>query len=142
VRRRNFLEAAAAAVLLPAQMAFAKAAAPRVAVVGGGFAGASCARALRKADPRIAVTLVEASAVFLACPLTNSVIAGLREMDRQRFTYQAVQADGVAFAPVAAASIDPRGRTVMLADGTRVPYDRLVLAPGIDIRWDAVPGYD
>ena len=142
MRRRNFLEAAAAAVLLPAQMAFAKAAAPRVAVVGGGFAGASCARALRKADPRIAVTLVEASAVFLACPLTNSVIAGLREMDRQRFTYQAVQADGVAFAPVAAASIDPRGRTVMLADGTRVPYDRLVLAPGIDIRWDAVPGYD
>jgi len=117
-------------------------AAARVAVIGGGFAGASCARALKKADPRIAVTLVEPNPVFFACPSSNAVIAGLREMDRQRFTYEKVRADGVVVAPVAAAAVDATGRTVTLADGTRLRYDRLVMAPGIEIRWDALPGYD
>ena len=49
-------------------------------VVGGGFAGASCARALKKLDPRITVTLVEASQTFTACPFSNAVIAGLRDL--------------------------------------------------------------
>ena len=56
--------------------------APRVVVVGGGFAGATCARALKKLDPRIAVTLVEANRTFTACPFSNLVIAGLRELER------------------------------------------------------------
>jgi sulfide dehydrogenase [flavocytochrome c] flavoprotein subunit len=142
VKRRGFLGAAATTAALPAQVLRGQPSAPRVAVVGGGFAGASCARALRKADPRIAVTLVEQSAVFHACPMSNAVIAGLREMEQQRFTYEALRADGVALAPLAAAAIDPRARSVALSDGTRVGYDRLVLAPGIDIRWDALPGYD
>ncbi|HEX4585362.1 MAG TPA: NAD(P)/FAD-dependent oxidoreductase [Burkholderiaceae bacterium] len=139
MKRRRFLGVAAAA--LAAQVVRGQAA-PRVAVVGGGFAGASCARSLKKADPRIAVTLVEQSSVFHACPMSNAVIAGLRQMDSQRFTYQAVRADGVTVALLAATSIDPRARSVALADGTRLSYDRLVLAPGIDIRWNALPGYD
>jgi NADPH-dependent 2,4-dienoyl-CoA reductase/sulfur reductase-like enzyme len=142
VKRRAFLGVAAATAALAAQVVRAQASAPRVAVVGGGFAGASCARALKRADPRIAVTLVEASTLFHACPMSNAVIAGLREMDRQRFTYEAVRADGVAVALLAATSIDPRARSVALSDGTHLSYDRLVLAPGIDIRWNALPGYD
>lgn len=142
MRRRGFLGAAAVAAALPMRVLHGQASAPRVVVIGGGFAGASCARALRKLDPHIAVTLVEPSAAFLACPMSNAVIAGLRDMDQQRFTYEAVRADGVTLASLAAAAIDSNARTVSLSDGTRLNYDRLVLAPGIDIRWDALPGYD
>ena len=127
---------------MPARILHAQAPAPRVAIIGGGFAGASCARALKKADPRIAVTLVEPNAVFHACPLSNAVIAGLREIEQQRFTYEAVRRDGVTLAPLAATAVDATARRVVLSDGTRLAYDRLVLAPGIDIRWDALPGYD
>ena len=87
--RREFLKTAAAggcAALLPAPL-LAQGAAPRVVVVGGGFAGASCARALKRADPRIAVTLVEANRTFTACPFSNGVIAGLRELSAQQFGY-------------------------------------------------------
>ena len=143
--RREFLKSAlgvAAATVLGPVPAVAQGAAPRVVVVGGGFAGASCARALRTADPRIAVTLVEANATFTACPLSNAVIGGLRELSAQQFTYERLAADGVALARTTATAVDAPARSVTLADGARLPYDRLVLAPGIDIRWGALPGYD
>jgi sulfide dehydrogenase [flavocytochrome c] flavoprotein chain len=142
--RRQFLKlgvaATASAALSPAP-SFAQAA-PRVVVVGGGFAGATCARALRQANPRIAVTLVEANATFIACPLSNAVIGGLRELSAQQFTYERVAADGITIARTTATGVDAQARSVTLMDGARVPYDRLVLAPGIDIRWGALPGYD
>jgi len=143
--RREFLKlgvaAAASAALLPVPT-FAQGAAPRAVVVGGGFAGASCARAIRQADPRIAVTLVEANSTFTACPFSNAVIGGLRELSAQQFTYERVAADGIAVARAIATAVDAQARSVSLADGTSLPYDRLVLAPGIDIRWGALPGYD
>jgi len=141
--RREFLKlgAAASAALLP-RFAFAQGAAPRVVVVGGGFAGASCARALRQADPKITVTLVEANATFTACPFSNAVIGGLRAIEAQQFTYERIAADGITIARGIANAVDAQARTVTLADGVRLPYDRLVLAPGIDIRWGALPGYD
>ena len=139
--RREFLKlgVAASTALLPLA-ARAQGTAPRVVVVGGGFAGASCARALRQADGRIAVTLVEANATFTACPFSNAVIGGLRELRAQQFTYDRVAADGIVVARAMATAVD--AQSVTLADGARLPYDRLVLAPGIDIRWDALPGYD
>jgi NADPH-dependent 2,4-dienoyl-CoA reductase/sulfur reductase-like enzyme len=143
--RREFLRSALGMVAVTALRpvpAVAQGAAPRVVVVGGGFAGASCARALRTADPRIAVTLVEANATFTACPLSNAVIGGLRELSEQQFTYERLAADGVALARTTATAVDAPARSVTLADGARLPYDRLVLAPGIDIRWGALPGYD
>jgi sulfide dehydrogenase [flavocytochrome c] flavoprotein chain len=115
--------------------------APRVVIVGGGFAGASAARALRRADPRIAITLVEANQTFTACPFSNGVIAGLRDLTAQQFGYDKVAADGIAVAITAANAVDPATRTVSLGNGQRLPYDRLVLAPGIDLRWDALLGY-
>jgi NADPH-dependent 2,4-dienoyl-CoA reductase/sulfur reductase-like enzyme len=141
--RRDFLKlgAAASAALLP-RLSFAQGAAPRVVVVGGGFAGASCARALRQADPKIAVTLVEANATFTACPFSNAVIGGLRAIEAQQFTYERIAADGITIARGIASAVDAQARTVTVADGARLPYDRLVLAPGIDIRWGALPGYD
>ena len=67
--------------------------APRVVVVGGGFGGATAARFLRRADPRIDVVLVEPNAIFTACPFSNEVIAGLRDIAAQRFDYQGIAAD-------------------------------------------------
>jgi NADPH-dependent 2,4-dienoyl-CoA reductase/sulfur reductase-like enzyme len=139
--RRKLLGTAVLAGLSP-RVLLAQGAAPRVVVVGGGFAGASCARTLRRIDPRIAVTLVEPSTTFIACPFSNAVIAGLRELSAQQFSYETLAADGILLARASATAVDPRARAVTLADGRRLPYDRLVLAPGIDIRWDALPGYN
>ena len=141
--RRAFLKSAAAlasAGFLP--LPLRAQVAPRVIVVGGGFAGASCVRALRQADPGIAVTLIEANATFTACPFSNAVIAGWREIGAQQFGYGKLVAEGIAVIRTRANAIDPIARIVTLADGARLPYDRLVLAPGIDLRWDALPGYD
>src|SRR6266702_1791184 len=144
--RRNVVRgiaATAAASMLPTMFSwpsFAQAAA-RIVVVGGGFGGASCARALRKLDPRLQVTLIEPSRIFTACPFSNEVIAGLRELPAQQFTYDSIAGEGVTVIVQAAAKIDPQARKVGLADGGSVSYDRLVLAPGIDLRFDALPGY-
>ncbi len=141
--RREFLASAASAATASALMpapALAQAA-PRVVVIGGGFAGASAARALKKADPRIAVTLVESSRIFTACPFSNLVIGGLRALEAQQFGYDKVAADGIELAFATATRVDPQARTVALEGGTTLPYDRLVVAPGIDIRWDGLPGY-
>ncbi len=142
VSRRDFLRrtaATAAAVSLSAP-AIAQKASNRVVVVGGGFAGATCARALKHIDPRTSVTLVEASHTFTACPFSNNVIAGLRDLKEQQFDYKKLEgAVEVTFEP--ATRVDTDARTVIIGDAGRLPYDRLVLAPGIDIRWDGLPGY-
>jgi NADPH-dependent 2,4-dienoyl-CoA reductase/sulfur reductase-like enzyme len=116
--------------------------AARIVVIGGGFGGAACARALRRIDGRLQVTLVEPNRTFTACPFSNEVIAGLRDIEAQQFGYDRIAADGVSVVAQAAVKIDPQARTVGLADGTLLAYDRLVLAPGIDLRFDALPGYD
>jgi sulfide dehydrogenase [flavocytochrome c] flavoprotein subunit len=115
---------------------------PRIVVIGGGFGGASCARALKRTDTKLQVTLVEPNKIFTACPFSNEVIAGLRQLGSQQFSYERIAADGVTVAAQAAIKIDPQARVVGLADGSSVGYDRLVLSPGIDLRFDALPGYD
>jgi sulfide dehydrogenase [flavocytochrome c] flavoprotein subunit len=127
----------AALLLLPAP-ALAQAR-PRVVVIGGGFGGASCARALH--GHALDVTLVEPNATYIACPLSNAVIAGLRPMASQRFGYGALRAQGIAVAQQAATGVDATARRVTLADGTVLPYDRLVLSPGVSLNIAALPGY-
>ncbi|HYZ61078.1 MAG TPA: NAD(P)/FAD-dependent oxidoreductase [Acetobacteraceae bacterium] len=113
---------------------------PRVVVVGGGFGGATCARWLRQARPELDVTLVEANPDYLACPFSNEVVAGMRELEAQRFTYEHL-GEALRLARGTAAGVDAGARRVALEDGSSLPYDRLVLAPGIDLRFDALPGY-
>ncbi len=116
--------------------------AARIVVIGGGFGGASCARALRRIDPKWQVTLIEPNTTFTACPFSNEVLAGLRDLKTQQFGYDRIAAEGVGVVAQAATKIDPAARTIGLADGSSLGYDRLVLAPGIDLRFDALPGYD
>ena len=132
--------ASAAAASLPCPT-FAQAAA-RIVVIGGGFGGANCARALHRLDPRLQVSLIEPHQTFTACPFSNEVITGLRELPAQQFGYEKIAAGGVTVIPQAAAKVDPQARSVVLADGNPLSYDRLVLSPGIDLRFDALPGYD
>jgi len=142
ISRRDLLTTAAAvaSAALPIP-AMSQGSAGRVVVVGGGFAGTTCARFIRRIDPRITVTLVEGSPVFIACPLSNAVIAGLRDLQAQQFGLDKVADDGVVRARAPAIGIDAQARFVALTNNARVSYDRLVLAPGIDLRWDALPGY-
>jgi NADPH-dependent 2,4-dienoyl-CoA reductase/sulfur reductase-like enzyme len=142
--RRQFLNTAAAggATMMMPLPATAQPTGGKVVVVGGGFGGASCARALKKLDPKLNVTLVESSRTFTACPFSNGVIGGLRELREQEFGYAKIAEDGVTVTAATATGVDPQAKTVTLSGGDRLSYDRLVLAPGIDIRWDALPGYD
>ena len=116
--------------------------AAQIVVIGGGFGGASCARALRRLDAKLQVSLIEPNQTFTACPFSNEVIAGMRELPVQQFGYDRIAASGVTVIPQAAAKIDPQKRIVTLADGSSLNYDGLVLSPGIDLRLDALPGYD
>ena len=142
ISRRDLLATAAAvaSAALPIP-AISQGSAGRVVVVGGGFAGTTCARFIRRIDPRITVTLVEGSPGFIACPLSNAVIAGLRDLQAQQFGLDKVADDGVVLARAPAIGIDAQARFVALTNNARISYDRLVLAPGIDLRWDALPGY-
>jgi sulfide dehydrogenase [flavocytochrome c] flavoprotein chain len=138
--RRAVLQAgaalgAAAALVRPAIAQSAG----RVVVIGGGFAGATCARALKRGG--FGVTLVEPSATYTACPFSNGVLAGWRPLSRQQFTYDALKKDGLTVVAQRATKIDGQQKRVSLSDGTILGYDRLVLAPGIDLRFDALPGY-
>ncbi|ACA17460.1 Flavocytochrome c sulphide dehydrogenase flavin-binding [Methylobacterium sp. 4-46] len=120
--------------------ALAEGAGGRVVIVGGGFGGASAARALR--DAGAAVTLVEAEPGYTACPFSNEVIVGLQPMAAQRFGYEGLRAAGIAVVQDRATGIDGARRSVALAGGGSLAYDRLILSPGIALRFDAIPGYD
>ncbi len=138
VTRRLALALGASVIAVPA---LSQGSGGRVIVVGGGFGGATCARALKRLAPRIDVILIEANATFTACPFSNLVIAGLRELSAQQFGYDAIVRAGVKLVQQQATDVDAKARTVTLADGSVLPYDRLVLSPGVDIRWDGLPGY-
>ena len=140
-RREFFGAAIGAAALGLARPALAQGAA-KVVVIGGGFGGASCARALRQFGPNIQVTLVEPNATYTSCPFSNAVIVGMRPLDAQQFGYGKFASEGISVVPQVATGIDANARTVRLADGASLAYDRLVLSPGIDLRFDALEGYD
>jgi sulfide dehydrogenase [flavocytochrome c] flavoprotein chain len=90
----------------------------------------------------VAVTLIEADERYVACPFSNLVIHGSRDIGQQTFTFDGLRKAGVDVVTGRAERIEPDGRRVLVAGGQALAYDRLVLAPGIDIRFDALPGYD
>ena len=104
--------------------------------------GAACARALKRAQTDLQVILIEPNAVFTSCPFSNEVIAGLREIEAQQFGHDKLAAEGITVIGQTVTTIAPEQRSVMTADGVALPYDRLVLSPGIDFHFGAMPGYD
>lgn len=117
------------------------AAGARVVVIGGGYGGATAARHLALADRGIEVTLVEPAQAFVSCPLSNLVLGGSRTLAQLTFAYDGLRRHGVRLVRDRATAIDGGKRTVALERGSPLPYDRLVVAPGIDFLIDEVEGY-
>lgn len=115
---------------------------PKVVVIGGGFGGATAAKYVRMwSDYGINVTLVEPSAAFISCPISNLVIGGVKTMADITTSYDALEKKhGVKVVHDMVTAIDPDKRAVRLASGSELPYDRLILSPGIDFMWEALPG--
>jgi sulfide dehydrogenase [flavocytochrome c] flavoprotein subunit len=139
--RRGFLAAAGAAVLARPSIARAQGAA-RLLVVGGGFGGASAARFARIAYPWLDVTLVEPQSRFVTCPYGNLVLAGERGMADITHSYDGLRARGVRVVHDWVEGIDPVAKSVRLRGGASLGYDRMILSPGIALRWGAIEGYD
>ena len=141
--RRRFLagSAATAAFVNAPGLALAQSSA-RVVVVGGGFGGATFARFLKKVAPSVNVTLVEAGSKYVACPFSNLIFGGLRTVKDQEFGYGGVKAQNVNVIQQTAIDVDATKKTVTLADGTVLSYDKLLLAPGVDLDFTGLEGYD
>lgn len=133
--------AAIASFALPAP-AVARGRGGRVLIVGGGFGGATTARYLRRRDPDLDVTLIEPAERFHTCPFSNLYLAGLRDFKAISHDYNGLRALGVKVVHERAAEVDAAAHRLCLADGTEMNYDKLVLSPGVDMRWDALQGYD
>ena len=114
----------------------------RVVIVGGGFGGATCAKYLHMFDPGLAITLIEPSERFTTCPFSNAVLGGIRDMESIRQDYQAHENRGITVLHDRAKQIDVTGRKLLLSSGQSIVYDRLVLSPGIDFKWEEVEGMD
>ena len=115
---------------------------PKVVVVGGGYGGATAAKYVRMwSDQQINVTLIEPNAAFVSCPISNLVLGGSKTMADITTPYDNLsRRHGVTVVRDMVTSIDPDKRIVRLASGGELPYDRLILSPGVDFMMDTLPG--
>jgi NADPH-dependent 2,4-dienoyl-CoA reductase/sulfur reductase-like enzyme len=143
--RRQFLQAGSAVSVLGLTAGCAStggAAGGHVVVVGGGYGGATAAKYIRMwSEGRVQVTLVEPNDAFVSCPISNLVLGGSKQMADITTPYDNLtKRHGVKIVKDRAVAIDADKRQVRLAGGSTLGYDRLVLSPGIEFMWDALPG--
>ncbi|MET0051620.1 MAG: FCSD flavin-binding domain-containing protein [Candidatus Thiodiazotropha sp.] len=144
ITRRGFVKGAGAATAigLIGTPYIALGASKKVVVVGGGTGGATAAKYLRMADPTIEVTLIEANKDYYTCYMSNEVLSGDRSIDSIKFGYTGLGKHGVKVVNDMVTAIDAGAKTVKTAGGQSFPYDRCIVAPGIDFKWDTIEGYD
>ena len=145
MQRRHFLQsgtALGAAGLVSACATVGGGSGPKVVVIGGGFSGATAAKYIRMwSDQKIQVTLVEPNDYFMSCPISNLVIGGSKTMADITTPYDNLtKRHGVQVVKDRVNSIDADKRTVKLAGGTELSYDRLIVSPGVDFMWETLPG--
>ncbi|WP_138422957.1 NAD(P)/FAD-dependent oxidoreductase [Maritimibacter alexandrii] len=147
LNRRTFMGAtagaAAATLAAPHVYAASHGGKPKVVVVGGGAGGATVARYLAKdAGDALDITLVEPTRVYYTCFFSNLYLGGFRTMESLAHDYGNIASAGVNVVHDYAVGVDRDAKTVTLASGDTLMYDRLVLSPGIDFIDGAVPGWD
>ena len=145
LNRRQFIKLAGGTGILASSLGLVACspqatASGRVVIIGGGFGGATCAKYLNRFDPNLEITLVEPKQQFVTCPFSNAVLGGLREMDSITHSYRTHEKRGIKIVHARVQEIDPAGKKVMLDNGNTQEYDRLVVSPGIDFRWEDVEG--
>lgn len=114
---------------------------PKVVVVGGGYGGATAAKYIAMwSEGKIDVTLVERGDAFVSCPLSNLVIGGSKQIGDISVSYDGLNKYGIRRVKGEAVGFDADKKTLALADGTTLPYDRLILSPGIDFMLESLPG--
>lgn len=113
----------------------------RVVIVGGGIGGATVAHYLRKGSPNIEVTLVEPNERLTTCAGSNLFLGGIRTFEDLTHDYQGLKRLGVRLVRDRAKAIDTAKKTVALEGGSELAYDRLVVSPGIDFKYEAIEGY-
>lgn len=143
--RREFIKWLSASAAMASSMGCATTAASktagRVVVIGGGFAGATAAKYIRMWGPDIQVTLIERDEEFVSCPLSNRVLAGVIQLKELTRGYGKLQAKhGVKVVHDEAVAIDTDKQEVKLVSGSTLKYDRLIVAPGVDLLPGEVPG--
>lgn len=144
IHRRGFIGtgvAAAAALSAPAVMGQSR---PKVVVIGGGAGGATAARYIAKdSKGAVDVTLIEPTRTYYTCFFSNLYLGGFREFSSIGHSYGKLASDyGINVVHDWATGIDRDTRMAILAGGAKLPYDRLVMSPGIDFVDGAVPGWD
>lgn len=144
-RRQLGYMAGAAGVAAVGTLTFGRAAiaqgSAKVVVVGGGAGGATVANKIKAAAPNLDVTLVEANPAFTTCFFSNLYLGGLVGFDDITHDYKGISDLGVKVVHDWAEDVDTAAKVVKLKGGTQLPYDRLVLSPGIELKYDSVPGY-
>jgi sulfide dehydrogenase [flavocytochrome c] flavoprotein chain len=114
-----------------------------VVIVGGGFGGATAAKYLRLwGEGKIAVTMIERQAAFISCPMSNLVIGGSRKIEELTSGYNGLRKLGVTVIQDEVTGIDTVKRSIALAAGKTITYDRLILSPGVDFLFGEVAGLD
>jgi sulfide dehydrogenase [flavocytochrome c] flavoprotein subunit len=146
MRRRTFLQLSAnlagAAILRQGYAAPGqRRTKANVVVVGGGFAGAACAVSLRRLNPALDVTLIDPDAPYVTCPMSNSVLVGLRDLKSISVSRSGLERAGVKYIRGRVCALDTDSRRARISGGAAIGYDRLVMAPGIRFLWERLPGY-
>ena len=112
----------------------------RVVIVGGGFGGSTAAHYLKMWGGNVDVTLIERNTQFVSCPISNLVVAGYRQMSDITRGYDGLKALGVKVVQGDVTAIDAGAKKVRLSGGSELPYDRLIVSPGIDFMLEQVGG--
>lgn len=146
INRRSFIGSAAAGVgVMSAPMVMGAAhGTPNVVVIGGGAGGATAARYIaRDGGDQVNVTLIEPTRTYYTCFFSNLYIGGFRTMESLGHSYGTLASEyGINVVHDWAVGVDRDAKTVALAGGGSVPYDKLILSPGIDFVDGSVPGWD
>jgi sulfide dehydrogenase [flavocytochrome c] flavoprotein subunit len=143
INRRDFVKAAGAAtaVGLVGVPHLALGAAKKVVVVGGGTGGATAAKYIKRLDSSIDVTVVEPNETYYTCYFSNEVLSGERPIESIQVNYDGLKAHGINMVFDSATAIDPEKKVVKTAGGTELPFDRCVVAPGIELLYDKIEGF-